>query len=69
MALLRNSSRIRSHVRPRNGADISSGVTTGLSQGKNLAEGGPLVTVGRPTSQTQKKVKKWQWISRCGCPY
>jgi len=36
-----------------------SGVTRGLSRGgQSLAEGGPLVTVGRPTSQNSEKVKK-----------
>jgi len=49
----------------------TSGVSRGLSQGGQiLAEGDPLVTVGGPLAKTQKKVKKWLWISGCrGCLY
>jgi len=35
-----------------------SGVTKGLSQGGNLAEWGPLPTVGGPLANTTKKLEK-----------
>jgi len=34
---------------------IVNGVTRGLSQGKNVAERGPLTTVGGPQANIQKK--------------
>jgi len=49
---------------------LDSGVTRYLSQGESLAEEGPLVTIGDPLAKTQKKVKKWYWISGCRrCSY
>jgi len=40
-------------------ATVGSGITRGLSKvEKSLAEGGPLVTVGGPLANTQRKVKK-----------
>jgi len=53
------------------GGLISSGVTTGLSQGgQNVTEGGLLVTAGAHSPKLRKNVKKWWWISGCRrCPY
>jgi len=34
---------------------MTNGVSRGLSKGQCLAEGGPLVTVGGPTSQNSEK--------------
>jgi len=36
----------------------SSGVTTGLSRGENLAESGPLVTVVGPLANIRKNLEK-----------
>jgi len=39
---------------------LHSGVAKGLSQGEqNSTGGGPLVIVGGPLANTQKKAKKW----------
>jgi len=48
------------------GNSEANGVTRGLSQGENLAEGGPQVTVRRPTSQHSKKLRNYSEPER-GC--
>jgi len=48
------------------GNSEANGVTRGLSQGENLAEEGPQVTVRRPTSQHSKKLRNYSEPER-GC--
>jgi len=47
----------------------SSGVTTGLSHGQNVAERGPLVTVGGSLANTRKKKLENNGESGCGWLY
>jgi len=46
--------------------NISSGVTTGLSQGGNLAERSLMFTVGGPLANTQKKKQTWEMMLNPG---